>query len=291
MKDRVKIVECPRDAWQGLPAIIPAEVKAGYLNTLTRGGFRHIDAVSFVSPAAVPQMADSELVLTLLEIAEDVEIIGIVANVKGAERAIESRRVKTLGFPFSISESFLARNQRQTKEQALEAAGTMARMAQEQGMGLVVYVSMAFGNPYAEPWHAGLVLEACDALVGKGVRTISLADTVGIASAETIAEVVGAVIEHCGDVEVGAHLHARREQSAAKIRAAYGSGCRRFDAAIGGLGGCPFAQDALVGNLRTEVLVGVLQELGAEIEEPLTLEQPARENARIAATYGHAQTS
>jgi hydroxymethylglutaryl-CoA lyase len=266
MSRPVKIIECPRDAWQGLPKVIPAEVKADYLRTLIAGGFRHIDAVSFVSPQAVPQMADAEQALDFADPPDDVEIIGIVVNQKGAERAIATDAVATLGFPYSISPEFLRRNQHQTPEESLEALEAVGQAAYQAGLGVVAYISMAFGNPYSDPWSVEEVVAACDLLTDSGIMQISLADTVGLATAPQIAEVVGAVLRSVdARVEIGVHLHARPDETAAKIAAAYGSGCRRFDMAIGGFGGCPFAQDALVGNIATEAALAELDRLGAEI--------------------------
>jgi hydroxymethylglutaryl-CoA lyase len=268
MSETVKIIECPRDAWQGLHKPIPAEVKADYLRTLIAAGFRHIDAVSFVSPAAVPQMADSERVLEFVDPPDDVEIIGIVVNQKGAERAIATNAVSTLGFPYSISPEFLRRNQNQTPEQNLEALEAVGQVAFQAGLGVVAYISMAFGNPYGDPWSAEEVVAACDLLSDSGITRISLADTVGLATVPQIAAVVGAVVSSVDDgVEIGVHLHARPEDTAARIAAAYQAGCRRFDMAIGGFGGCPFAQDALVGNVATELALAELARLGAGIEK------------------------
>ena len=265
MTNRVKIVECTRDAWQGLHAQIPTEVKANYLRRLIAAGFTHIDAVSFVSPVAVPQMADAERVLASVEPPTGVEIIGIVVNRKGAERAIATGRVQTLGFPYSISQMFLKRNQHQTPKESREILETIAALAHQAGLDVVAYISMAFGNPYGEPWSLDQVAKACELLVASGVRQVSLADTVGSATLAQISELFAAVRAAYSDIELGIHLHARPDESAAKIRAAYQAGCRRFDAAIGGLGGCPFAQDTLVGNIPTEVLVDVLGALGAEL--------------------------
>jgi hydroxymethylglutaryl-CoA lyase len=258
MSDAVKIIECPRDAWQGLPTQIPAQAKADYLRRLIATGFTHIDAVSFVSPAAVPQMADSEQVLELLMPPEHIEIIGIVVNAKGAERAIRTGAVQTLGFPFSISPEFLRRNQNQTPEQSLDTLRTIIALAQSAGLDVVAYLSMAFGNPYGDVWSIDAVLRGCDLLVDSGIQQISLADTVGVASPEQISDVLAAVITAHPDIEIGAHLHARPAEAASRIRAAYDAGCRRFDSALGGLGGCPFAQDALVGNIATETLIATL---------------------------------
>ncbi len=265
MSNLVKIVECPRDAWQGLPLKMAAEVKADYLRSLIAAGFKHIDAVSFVSAAAVPQMADSEKVLEYLDPPDDVEIIAIVVNAKGAERAVKTGAVSTLGFPYSVSPGFLQRNQNQTPEESLEALEAVGEIAYKAGMDVVAYISMAFGNPYGDAWDIDEVVAACDLLVDSGVRQISLADTVGLATPKLVADVVSDVMAVHDAVEIGVHLHARYDGAEEKIRAAYGAGCRRFDAAIGGLGGCPFAQDALVGNIPTERLIEVLKELGAEL--------------------------
>ncbi|MGA8631104.1 MAG: hydroxymethylglutaryl-CoA lyase [Terracidiphilus sp.] len=279
----VKLIECPRDAWQGLPAIIPPETKAAYLRRLIDAGFTHIDAVSFVSPAAVPQMADSEQVLELLGRPPQVEIIGIVVNRKGAERAIRTGAVSTLGFPYSVSPEFLRRNQHQTPEESLNELEALVNSAHAAGLGLVAYVSMAFGNPYNDPWNTRAAVAACRQLANLGVLAISLADTVGLAPPKRIAETVAAVIASHPIMEIGVHLHARRADAPSRIRAAFESGSRRFDAAIGGLGGCPFAQDALVGNIPTEVLLATLQECGAEISPLGSLDGLIKASAEIAA--------
>lgn len=266
MTNQVKLIECPRDAWQGLPKTIPPEVKADYLRALIAAGFRHIDAVSFVSEAAVPQMADSEQVLAFLDAPDDVEIIGIVVNKKGAERAIATNAVTTLGFPYSVSPEFLRRNQRQTPEESLDALEAIGEAAYKAGLSMVVYISMAFGNPYGDGWSAEEVTAACDLIADMGMEQISLADTVGVASPEEVAALVAAIKPALPlPVELGVHLHARADDAAAKVAAAYKGGIRRFDTAIGGLGGCPFAQDALVGNLPTELAVAKLKRLGAEL--------------------------
>ncbi len=282
----VKIVECPRDAWQGLPGVMPAEVKADYLRVLIAAGFKHIDAVSFVSKAAVPQMADSEQVLTYLDAPEDVEIIGICVNEKGAERAIKTRAVSTLGFPYSVSPSFLKRNQNQTPEESLEALEAVGTLGFKAGLDVVAYISMAFGNPYGDAWSIDEVVDACDLLLDCGVKQISLADTVGLATPQLVADVVADVMAVHDRVEIGVHLHSTHDGAEALVRAAYGAGCRRFDSAIGGLGGCPFAQDALVGNLPTEVLLRVLKELGAELPEFEALDELLTAGVGISKRFG-----
>jgi len=266
MANKVKLIECPRDAWQALPKTIPAEVKADYLRALIAAGFRHIDAVSFVSEAAVPQMADSEQVLQYLDAPEEVEIIGIVVNKKGAERAIATGAATTLGFPYSVSAEFLRRNQRQAPEESLDALEAIGEAAYKAGLSVVVYIAMAFGNPYGDEWSADEVSAACDLIADMGMEQITLADTVGLASPEQVGALVAAVKPGLPEsVELGVHLHARPDNAAAKVAAAYHAGVRRFDAAIGGLGGCPFAQDALVGNLPTEIAIAELKRLGAEL--------------------------
>ncbi len=278
----VKIVECPRDAWQGLPEVIPSEVKATYLRWLVEAGFRTIDAVSFVSPKAVPQMADAEEVLRLFEVPADVEIIGVVANVRGAERAIATGKVRTLGFPYSVSPRFLDRNQRQTQDEAMRELVAVCDLAYSAGLDMVAYVSMAFGNTYGDTWSSKLVMKACGQLDDVGVKTISLADTVGVATAAVVEETVRAVLAERDDVEVGVHLHAKAGAGAELIEVAYRAGVKRFDSAIGGLGGCPFAQDELVGNLATEMLVRVLAESGAEMPKLEALGGLIAANAEIA---------
>lgn len=285
MADLVKLIECPRDAWQGLKGTIPADLKADYLKALISVGFKHIDAVSFVSPKAVPQMADSEQVLKELDPPDDVEIIGIVVNEKGAQRAIETQAVSTLGFPYSISETFLRNNQNQSAEESLEELEKIQKRADDAGLGVVVYISMAFGNSYGDLWSVEEVLEAIGLLEVENVHMISLADTIGVAHARQISEVVSAVLGKYSYLEIGLHLHSRPEQAAEKILAAYDAGCRRFDAALGGLGGCPFAQDALVGNIPTEALIEALASRGAELPRLKPLDALLKATGGISAKF------
>jgi len=279
----VKLIECPRDAWQGLPRQIPTELKVQYLRGLITAGFRHIDAVSFVSPKAVPQMADSEQVLAQLEISNDVEIIGIVVNEKGAERAIATKRVTTLGYPCSISPTFLRRNQNQLPEENFEILKKIERCADEADVDLVVYISMAFGNPYGDAWSETKLAEEVSRLDALGVRSISLADTVGMADAELIEKVVRAALKAQPDCEIGVHLHSAPADAVHKILAAYDAGSRRFDSAIGGLGGCPFAQNALVGNIPTENVIAALQQRGIDL--PLKIDNVIALNTKIAGDF------
>ena len=263
--ESVKLIECPRDAWQGLRGFIPTERKVEYLCGLIAAGFRHIDAVSFVSPKAMPQMADSEQVLAQLGSSDGVEIIGIVVNEKGAERAIATKKVMTLGYPCSISETFLRRNQNQSLPENLAALRRIKAMADETGLGMVAYISMAFGNPYGDAWSEKKLLEAVAAIRDAGIKALSLADTVGAAEADLIARVLATVLGESNEIEVGVHLHSTRAGAAAKVWAALDAGCRRFDSAMGGLGGCPFAQDDLVGNIPTEEVLRALEQRGASL--------------------------
>ncbi|GAC1645278.1 MAG: hydroxymethylglutaryl-CoA lyase [Acidobacteriaceae bacterium] len=255
----MKIVECPRDAWQGLKRQIPTEMKASYLSALIAAGFKNIDAASFVSPKAVPQMADSEKVLERVDVPDDVEIIAIVVNEKGAERAIKTGKVTTLGFPYSVSPTFLERNQKQTLEESIEVLEKIAGQAFDAGLEVVAYVSMAFGNPYGDLWNEEEVVEAVGILADMGIKQVSRADTVGAADAERIAKVLRAVLKRHDHIETGVHLHATAQDAEAKVLAAIDAGCERFDSAIGGLGGCPFAADALVGNIPTEAVLSAFK--------------------------------
>ena len=285
MSDAIKIVECPRDAWQGLPGQIPTTTKIAYLQALISAGFKHIDAVSFVSPKAVPQMADSEEVLKELGAPADIEIIGIVVNEKGAERAIATSAVQTLGFPYSISPTFLERNQKQTLEAALDELEKIQEKAIDAGLDTAVYISMAFGNPYGDPWSIEEVVEAVGILETSDSRTISLADTVGVATPQRVSDLVGAVMQKYGYLDIGVHLHSRADQAGETALAAYDAGCRRFDCAIGGLGGCPFAQDALVGNLPTEKLLEALSQRCLPLPALKPLDTLLRASAEMGRQY------
>jgi len=267
MSELVKIVECPRDALQALPKVIQPEVQAEYLRALIAAGFTHLDATSFVSKRAVPQMAASEFVLEYLDAAEEIEMIGLVVNAHGAERAVESGRVSTIAFPYSISPQFLERNQRQTPEDALEQLEQIGEIAYKGGQDTVAYIAMAFGNPFGDPWDIDEVVSAVDLMVDSGVAQVSLVDSDGSASPELIRDVMRLVLDVHDGLEVGLHLHSRPADAAAKIRAAYEAGCRRFDGVMGGVGAVPYSSDPLVRNLPTEVLLSTLKELGAELPE------------------------
>jgi len=284
-REPVKLIECPRDAWQGLKKQIPTELKSRYLRALIAAGFMHIDAVSFVSPKAVPQMADSEDVLKHIDRPLDVEIIGIVVNEKGADRAIASRVVTTLGYPYSISATFLRRNQNQSPEEVRKMLQSIKIKADNSELDMVVYISMAFGNPYGDPWDETKMRTAVQQIIRLGIRSISLADTVGVATPDLIARVVQWVTSEYKEGDIGVHLHSTRYGATEKVLAAYDAGCRCFDAALGGLGGCPFAQDALVGNIPTESVIAALQQRGVELPISKSLADALALNSLIAANY------
>jgi hydroxymethylglutaryl-CoA lyase len=286
MADSITLIECPRDAWQGMPGQIPSATKVEYLKALIASGFKHIDAVSFVSPKAVPQMADSETVMRELDPPDDVEIIAIVVNERGVERAIATDAVRTVGFPYSLSPTFLKNNQNQTPEENLDILDKVKLKADEGGLDTIAYVSMAFGNPYGDLWNAEELLEGVGLLADMDLQAISLADTVGLATPQQIADLVGPVLQRFDCLEIGVHLHGRPDQAAAKVLAAYDVGCRRFDSAIGGLGGCPFAQDVLVGNLPTEVVLETLLKRGAQLPATKPLAEVVTMSARLADQFG-----
>jgi len=279
--DTVKLIECPRDAWQGLKRQIPTELKVRYLRALIDAGFKHIDAVSFVSPKAVPQMADSEQVLEQLGPPPGVEIIGIVVNEKGAERAIATGAVSTIGYPCSVSETFLRKNQNQSPDENWKVLQAIKDRADAAKIDMVVYISMAFGNPYGDQWNADEIKKVVQRIVDLGIRVISLADTVGVATPELIGQIVSAVASNSGVLEVGVHLHSTPADGGAQVLAAYEAGCRRFDSAIGGLGGCPFAQDALVGNIPTESVIEALKNRGADLPIRNSIQNVLAMNAEI----------
>jgi hydroxymethylglutaryl-CoA lyase len=292
--DTVKIIECPRDAWQGMPDMIPAAVKAEYLRELVLAGFRHIDAVSFVSPRHVKQMADSEEVMSLFHSSlptdrEPPEIIGIVVNEKGLQRALATPGVTTIGYPYSISAYFRRANANMSRGESRALVETLHKETKASGRGLVIYISMAFGNPYEEPWGPELVEETLEWLKDIRVRTVSLADTAGNATPKIVSDVFKCANEHIAGIELGAHLHGRPEDAEAKILAAYNAGCRRFDGALTGLGGCPFAGDDLIGNMRTEDILVTVSKAGGEtgIEESRLARILAMTN-EIRMKYAHA---
>jgi hydroxymethylglutaryl-CoA lyase len=292
--DKVKIIECPRDAWQGLTEIIPTETKVEYLSGLLKLGFRNIDAVSFVSPKHVPQMADSEDVMRRLTHAfppgDPPEVIGIVVNSQGLDRALSTPGVTTIGYPYSISAYFRRANANMSRDESRALVEKLQKETSTAGRGLVVYISMAFGNPYEEPWGAEIVEDALVWLKSIGVRTVSLADTVGTATPDAIAELFSGVRAAADGIELGVHLHSRPEGAAEKVLAAYEAGCRRFDGALTGLGGCPFAGDALVGNIPTEAVIATLAARGVSTGiDTRSLAIACAMTGKIREIYAHAE--
>jgi hydroxymethylglutaryl-CoA lyase len=294
MKAPTKIVECPRDAWQGLPDLIPTEYKAEYVKELILAGFKSIDAVSFVSPKHVKQMADSEgvmkqLLASLPSGIEPPEIIGIVVNEKGLERALATTGVSTIGYPYSVSAYFRRANANMTREESRALVERLKKETQAANRALVVYISMAFGNPYDEPWGPEIVQDTLEWLKDIRVRTVSLADTVGTASPQLVGDLFRQVQDHVAGIELGVHLHSRPENAEEKILAAYEAGCRRFDSALTGLGGCPFAGDNLVGNIATEQVLAALRKKGADPGiDSARLAKVLQMTNEIRAQYAHA---
>lgn len=294
MADSITLIECPRDAWQGLAEIIPTELKIEYLLNLAAAGFKHIDAVSFVSPKHVKQTADSEEVMRgfIAGLPADMtppEIIGIVVNEHGMQRALATPGVTTIGYPYSISAYFRRANANMSRGESRTVVQELRKATKVSGHGLVIYISMAFGNPYDEPWGPEIVEDTLAWLKDIGIRTISLADTVGNAPPEHIGAVYSAVKESVAGVELGVHLHSRPDEAAEKVLAAYKAGCRRFDGALTGLGGCPFAGDALVGNIATETIASTLTALGVDAGIRMeTLGTAIAMTQEIRAKYGEA---
>jgi hydroxymethylglutaryl-CoA lyase len=292
--DTVKLIECPRDAWQGLPDFIPTEYKAEYIRELVLAGFQHLDAVSFVSPKHVKQMADSEDVMAKLNNslpagAEQPEIIGIVVNEKGLERALATPGVTTIGYPYSISAYFRRANANMSRDESRVLVEKLKKETAAANRGLVIYISMAFGNPYDEPWGPEIVQETLEWLKDIRVRTVSLADTVGTASPQLVGNLYRQLKDHVAGIELGVHLHSRPESAEEKILAAYEAGCRRFDSALTGLGGCPFAGDTLVGNIATEQVLAALRKAGCDSGiDPARLAKVLEMTNEIRAKYAHA---
>lgn len=267
MPESVTLIECPRDAFQGLPRFIPTETKIDYLLSLIDAGFKEIDFGSFVSAKAVPQMQDTVGVLEAIRPRlGQTRLIAIVPNLKGWEAAIEVGDIRCIGFALSVSETFQQRNFRQTLEQAWAVTGELLNRSRGTGRDLVVYLSMAFGNPYADDWSLERVVSFVGRLVQTGVRSISLADTVGLAQAQTIHDLFSTCRKQFPDLELGVHLHARPDRWEDVVMAAYSAGCRRFDGALRGMGGCPFAEDHLVGNIPTEGLVHRFSQMGLKMD-------------------------
>jgi len=262
----LKIVECPRDAMQGIHDFIPTELKAQYLNALLKVGFDTLDFGSFVSPRAIPQMKDTSDVLSLLDLDNtDTKLLAIVANLRGSTDALEYHEIDYLGFPFSVSAEFQKRNTNKDQELALHTLSEINELCAVHDKKLVVYMSMAFGNPYGEQWHPEIVAHWTDRVISSGVGIVSLADTVGAGAPEVIGKMVAEFSEDFNSTEIGVHLHTRADNWEEKVAAAYDAGCKRFDGALRGYGGCPMAKDDLVGNLATENLVKFLEGRGNKL--------------------------
>lgn len=256
----IQLIECPRDAMQGLPYFIPTEKKILYLNTLLKCGFDILDFGSFVSPKAVPQMADTEMVIENLDLEHtNTKLLAIVANEKGIEKAVKYPQIKFLGFPLSLSETFQVRNTNSTCQKAIEILKKGLHEYKNPNQEWVIYLSMAFGNPYGDPYNIQMICEKIHQLNELGIKYVSLADTVGIAKPKDLEKTLTAVLENLGTLDnISLHLHTDRQTSKEKINIAYQAGCRKFEGALLGYGGCPFAQNNLIGNVDTETLIHCL---------------------------------
>jgi len=256
MIEKVKVIECPRDAMQGIKPFIPTTEKVKYIQALLGCGFDTIDFGSFVSPKAIPQMVDTAEVLSKLDLSKTKsKLLSIVANVRGAQDASEHPEIQYLGYPFSISENFQMRNTHKTIDQSVETLQEILNIADASGKEVVTYISMGFGNPYGDPWDVDIVGEWTEKLSGMGAKILSLSDTVGTSTPDVIQYLFSELIPRYPDIEFGAHLHTTPAKWHEKVNAAYKSGCRRFDGAVQGFGGCPMAKDELTGNMPTEKML------------------------------------
>jgi len=262
----MKLIECPRDAMQGLHEFIPTNLKAAYINLLLRVGFDTIDFGSFVSPKAIPQLKDTTEVLAQLDINNtQTKLLAIVANLRGVEEAVKHQEIDYLGFPFSISETFQQRNTNSSISQSLTTVEEMLNLCDQRQKTAVVYLSMGFGNPYGDEWNMEIVEKWADELIKRGVKILSLADTTGVSTPEKIKTILPPLIEKYSNIEIGIHLHSTPFTRLEKIDAAYQAGCKRFDSALKGFGGCPMAADDLTGNMATEDLISYLQSKGEDL--------------------------
>ena len=287
MPETIKIVECPRDAMQGIKKMIPTAEKALYLQSLLRCGFDTLDFGSFVSPKAIPQMVDTAEVLAQLDLTRtQTQLLAIVANVRGAQDAVKHDAIDFLGYPFSISENFQMRNTHKTIAESVEVLKEILDLAHQHDKHVVTYISMGFGNPYGDPWDVDIVGEWTEKLAEMGVNILSLSDTVGTSDAETITYLFSNLIPKYPDIEFGAHLHTTPTKWFEKINAAYEAGCRRFDGAIQGYGGCPMAKDELTGNMPTEKMLSYFNSKKAETGiRPMSFESAHNEASRIFLEY------
>ncbi len=260
--NELKLIECPRDAMQGLHDFIPTDIKADYINKLLKVGFDTIDFGSFVSPKAIPQMKDTAEVLSKLELDNtSSKLLAIVANFRGAYDACQFEEIDYLGYPFSISETFQIRNTNATIEQSLNRVSDIQAKCLKAGKEMVIYISMGFGNPYGDPWNVDICQKWVDELAAMNIKKIALSDTIGVATPESISYLFSNLIPPYPDVEFGAHLHTRQDNWEEKVHAAYNSGCMRYDGALKGFGGCPMAKDDLTGNMPTENLIQYFKNL------------------------------
>ena len=258
-KEHIYIIECPRDAMQGIKQFIPTEMKIRYINSLMSVGFHTIDFGSFVSPKAIPQMKDTSLVIDGIDTKYNTNLLAIVANKRGADDALCFEKITHLGYPFSISEIFQNRNTNRSIEDSKFVLDYLINKCQKKSKSLVVYLSMAFGNPYGEPWDIDIVMNYISFLIGMGVKIISLSDTIGIATDDNIGKIFKILTNQYSDVEFGAHLHVLPSEGLSKINSAFENGCRRFDGVIKGFGGCPMASEKLMGNLPTEKIINFIE--------------------------------
>ena len=265
MSQKVKLIECPRDAMQGLHDFIPTETKAAYINQLLKVGFDTIDFGSFVSPKAIPQLRDTAEVLNLLDLSQTKsKLLAIIANTRGAEDACKFEEINYLGFPFSISETFQQRNTNSSIKESIQRVDEIQNLCIKYNKQLVIYISMAFGNPYGDAWNGDIAVNYTEKLYQKGIRIFAMSDTIGSSNKENITDLFSKVIPAFADAEIGAHLHSTPETRFEKIAATYEAGCRRFDAALRGIGGCPMAKEELTGNLATESLIDYLDQIQVE---------------------------
>ncbi len=265
MKESVKLVECPRDAMQGIEEYISIEKKVDYINALLKVGFHTIDFGSFVSPKVIPQLRDTVAVLDKLELNSGIsKLLAIVANERGAHEARRFDQITYLGYPFSVSEIFQKRNTNKTIAESYKLVNCLFDICDKYNKQLVIYLSMCFGNPYREKWNVEIVEKCCEKLIDKGAQILSLSDTIGISNPDSITYLFSILIPKFPDVEFGVHLHVTPSTWRSKIQAAYESGCRRFDSTIKGYGGCPMADDKLIGNMPTEKLLSFINELKLE---------------------------
>lgn len=266
MTEHIKLTECPRDAMQGIHNFIPTELKAEYINLLLQVGFDTIDFGSFVSPKAIPQMQDTAAVLKKLDLSNtDSKLLAIIANYRGAEDAAQYNEISYLGYPFSISETFQQRNANSSIYDAFDTVKRIQELCSTRNKELLVYLSMGFGNPYGDEWNLEIVQNWSQKLIAEGINIIALSDTVGVATPQQITDIYPALVKSFPKTEFGLHLHATPDNWRRKIDAAWQSGCKRFDSAIKGYGGCPMASDELTGNIATENLISYLQEQNAPI--------------------------